>query len=50
MLPATKPRLGGKARLRKKIISVLPEHTCYVEPFLKEQVGFVLQNSQVEHK
>ncbi len=50
MLPAPKPRLGGKARLRKKIISVLPEHTCHVESFLREQVGFIFQNSQVKHK
>jgi DNA adenine methylase len=27
------PRMGGKSRLRKTIISKLPEHTCYVEPF-----------------
>lgn len=25
--------VGGKSRLRKQIISLLPEHTCYVEPF-----------------
>ncbi len=25
--------VGGKSRLRKLIINVLPEHTCYVEPF-----------------
>ncbi|MFP4436797.1 MAG: DNA adenine methylase [Chloroflexaceae bacterium] len=25
--------VGGKSRLRKKIIALLPEHTCYVEPF-----------------
>ena len=24
---------GGKSRLRKQIISLLPEHTCYLEPF-----------------
>lgn len=24
---------GGKSRLRKHIIPLLPEHTCYVEPF-----------------
>ena len=27
------PRMGGKSRLRKKIIERIPEHTCYVEPF-----------------
>lgn len=26
-------RLGGKSRLRKQIIELIPEHTCYVEPF-----------------
>ena len=25
--------VGGKSRLRKAIISLLPEHSCYVEPF-----------------
>jgi DNA adenine methylase len=25
--------VGGKSRLRKRIIELLPEHTCYVEPF-----------------
>ena len=25
--------VGGKSRLRKQIISLLPTHTCYVEPF-----------------
>jgi len=33
MLSAPIPRLGGKSRLRKQIISLLPDHTCYVEPF-----------------
>lgn len=25
--------IGGKSRLCKTIISIIPEHTCYVEPF-----------------
>ncbi len=25
--------VGGKSRLRKQIISLLPKHTCYVELF-----------------
>jgi DNA adenine methylase len=25
--------VGGKSRLRKQIIALLPAHTCYVEPF-----------------
>src|SRR5437667_5939067 len=25
--------VGGKSRLRKHIINLLPQHTCYVEPF-----------------
>jgi len=25
--------MGGKSKLRKTIISMIPEHTCYVEPF-----------------
>ena len=27
-------RMGGKSRLRKTIIEMLPEHTCYVELFM----------------
>lgn len=26
-------RMGGKSKLRKTIIEMIPEHTCYVEPF-----------------
>lgn len=26
-------RMGGKSKLRKTIIGMMPEHTCYVEPF-----------------
>ena len=25
--------VGGKSRIRKAIIPILPPHTCYVEPF-----------------
>ena len=25
--------MGGKSRLSKRIVSMLPEHTCYCEPF-----------------
>ncbi len=25
--------VGGKSRLRKQIVELLPDHTCYVEPF-----------------
>lgn len=25
--------VGGKSRLRKEIVQLLPLHTCYVEPF-----------------
>ena len=25
--------VGGKSRLRKQIIELIPPHTCYVEPF-----------------
>ena len=28
------PRMGGKSRLRKTIIEMIPDHTCYVELFL----------------
>lgn len=33
MLKPPISRMGGKSKLRKTIISMLPEHTCYVELF-----------------
>ncbi|KRU29360.1 DNA adenine methylase [Clostridium sporogenes] len=34
MLKPPIPRMGGKSKLRKTIIKMIPEHTCYVELFL----------------
>lgn len=39
MLKPPIPRMGGKSKLRKKIISLFPEHICYTEPFFG--VGWV---------
>ncbi|MBS4039953.1 MAG: DNA adenine methylase [Flavobacteriales bacterium] len=33
MLRPPIPRMGGKSQLRKKIINMLPVHSCYTEPF-----------------
>lgn len=33
MLKPPIPRMGGKSKLRRKIINMLPEHSCYTEPF-----------------
>ncbi len=33
MLKPPIPRMGGKSQLRKRIINMLPEHSCYTEPF-----------------
>lgn len=33
MLKPPISRMGGKSKLRKTIIEMIPEHTCYVEPF-----------------
>ena len=27
-------RVGGKSKLKKKIISIMPQHKVYVEPFI----------------
>ncbi len=27
------PWIGGKRRLSKHILPIIPKHTCYVEPF-----------------
>jgi DNA adenine methylase len=41
--------LGGKNRVARKIISLIPEHTCYIEPFCGgAQVFFHKEPSRVE--
>ncbi len=42
-------RMGGKSKLRKTIIEMIPEHICYVEPFFGAGwVYFGKEPSQVE--
>src|SRR4051812_7617682 len=41
--------LGGKNRVARRIISLFPEHTCYIEPFCGgAQVFFHKEPSKVE--
>jgi DNA adenine methylase len=41
--------LGGKNRVAKKIIALIPEHTCYIEPFCGgAQILFHKNLSKVE--
>ena len=47
MLKAPIARMGGKSKLRKIIIDMIPEHICYVELF-SEQVGFTLGKNLVK--
>ena len=49
MLKPPITRLGGKSRLRKQIIEMIPEHTCYCEPFFGAGwVYFGKEKSKVE--
>ncbi len=49
MLKPPVPRMGGKSQLRKEIISMIPDHICYVEPFFGAGwVYFGKEPSQVE--
>lgn len=49
MLKPPITRMGGKSRLRKKVIEMIPEHTCYVELFFGAGwVYFGKESSKVE--
>lgn len=49
MLKPPISRMGGKSRLRKTIIEMIPEHTCYVELFFGAGwVYFGKESSKVE--
>lgn len=49
MLKPPISRLGGKSKLRKRIIEIMPEHACYVEPFFGAGwVYFGKEQSEVE--
>ena len=49
MLKTPISRMGGKSKLRKTIIEMIPEHTCYVELFFGAGwVYFGKESSKVE--
>ena len=33
-------RVGGKSKLKKQIISIMPQHKVYVEPFFLTFINF----------
>jgi DNA adenine methylase len=36
--------MGGKSKSVKTILPIIPEHECYIEPFLVEDGYFLLKN------
>ena len=38
--------VGGKSRLRKQIVALIPDHTCYVELFAGAALGIICQATQ----
>jgi site-specific DNA-adenine methylase len=44
MLKPPISRMGGKSKLRKTIISMLPVHICYVELFFGEKEHLLLRD------
>ncbi len=50
MLKPPITRLGGKSKSRKEIISMMPDHVCYVEPFFGAGWVYILasQNQRLK--
>lgn len=46
MLKPPITRLGGKSKLRKEIINMMPDHVCYVEPFFGAGWVFLVSQNQ----
>ena len=46
MLKPPISRMGGKIKLRKTIIEIIPEHSCYIELFFGCRLGILWKRAK----